>query len=122
MDVGDERYLAFCGADFFGDFSQSCGSSLIRRGNTNDLTSRLGQCKGLSDCSINVLRLRRRHRLDADRIVSAHVDATDINRARGAATGLESRIAVKQLGCLGAYLHGNNLKLYETSYPKEGNL
>ena len=122
MDIGDERYFAFRGADFFRDFSQSRGSSRMRRGNTTELSSRRGQCEGLSDCSINVLRLRRRHRLDADRIVSAHVNATDINRARGAATGLESRIAVKQLGCVGAYLHGNNLKLYETSYPKEGNL
>ena len=98
VDIGDERYLAFCGADFFGDFSQSCGSSLIWRSNTNDLTSRLGQCWSLSDCSINVLRLRSRHRLDADWIVSAHVDATDINRSRGAATGLKSRIAIKQIG------------------------
>ena len=122
MDIGDKWYLAFCGANFFRDFSQSCGSSLIRRSNTNDLTSRLGKREGLSDCSINVLRLRSRHRLDADWIVSANVDATDINRSRGAATGLKSRIAIKQIGCAGACHHYNNLKMYRTSYPEEGNL
>ena len=122
MDICDERYLAFCGADFFGDFSQNCSSGLIRRSNTNDLTSRLGQREGLSHCSINILGLRSRHRLDADWIVSAHVDATNINRSRSAATALESRIAVKQIGCAGACHQYINLKLYRTSYRKESDL
>jgi len=68
------------------------------------------------------VRLRSRHRLDADWIVSAHANATDINRSRSAATGLKSRIAVKQIGCAGACHHYINLKLYRTSYPEERDL
>ena len=81
VNVSDQWYVTFRGAELFRDLAERLGGGFVGRGDTDDLAARFSEGKGLRDGSIDVLRVGRRHRLDADWIVATDGDVADLDDA-----------------------------------------
>ena len=81
VNVSDQWHVTFGGAELFRDFAERLGGGFVGCGDTDDLAARFSEGKSLRDGSIDVLRVSRRHRLDADRIVATDGDVADLDDA-----------------------------------------
>ena len=100
VNVGDEGHIAFSGAQLLGDFAECFGGVFVGRGDADDFATRFSEREGLGNSGIDVLRVGRRHRLNADRIIAADGDIADVDDACIAALCLEARGAVIEIGKL----------------------
>ena len=98
VDIGDEGDVALGGADALGDLAECFGGFFVGCGDAHDFAADFGEGECLPDGGVDILRVGRRHGLDADRIISTHADVADFNFARGAALGDKARLAVGEVG------------------------
>ena len=85
MDVGDERLVEARRAELPVDVLQRDRRGLIWGRDADDFAARFRQADGLGDRGRDVLRIGGRHRLQANRIFSAHGHATHVYDAGEAA-------------------------------------
>ena len=94
MDVGDDRHIAAALAQTFDDVLEIARILHRRRGDADDLAAGVRQLHRLLDRRLGVHRVAGDHRLDANRIVSADADVSNLHLARGAAMVLKRITAI----------------------------
>ena len=96
MDVGYERRLYAHTAQPAFDLADRFGVGHGRRGDAHDLTAGVHQAQRLGQRRLDVLRARGSHGLNANGLVTAHGDSTDLDFARSAALIRETTCRVGQ--------------------------
>ena len=81
MDVGDQWHVALSGTKLLGDFAEGSGRGFVGRGDADDLAACFSQGERLRHGGVDVLRVGRRHRLNANRVVAADGDIADVDDA-----------------------------------------
>ena len=94
MDISNYRHIAAAFAQTFDDVLEIARILYRRRSDPDNLTSSLRQLYCLLDRCFGVHRVAGDHRLDTDRVVSAHADIADLHLARGAAMVLKGITAI----------------------------